>query len=138
MENNESKKSNGNGRLTDSGKSSEFRNQALDLCLLYLKGDIELMDELTGLLKDVRAHLKANPSAWDSGGTDIAMLLETMKAKAANPNDKDISGADIVGSGILDGLNEFIRNLGGIVEAEKRFFYDLIKLFLCGCDGKGW
>ncbi|MEW6654079.1 MAG: hypothetical protein AB1394_11510 [Bacteroidota bacterium] len=138
MENNDSKKSDGNGRLTDSGKSSEFRNQALDLCLSFIKGDIEMNNELTGLLKDIRAHVKANPSAWDSGGTDIAALLETMKNNAANSRDKGTAGSDIGGGGILDGLIDLIDKLGKIAETEKRFFYDLIKLFLCGCDGKGW
>ena len=109
-----------------------MRRRLFDHLDLFLKRDLEILGGVAGLTATLDAYAKSNPETVFSQSANVDELIKALQAAA------DKSGG-VAGAGpIFDAIADFIRAIADLLRDEKPFFLELLKLLLCGCDGKGW
>lgn len=110
----------------------------LDKTREFMKVDGEINESLKQLLGAIVKHAEKDPRVLFSGSDNIDALLAALKTKT-NPEgrgDAGVSGHDIVGGSLLDDIGNFIKELGDLIAAEKKFFLAILLLIFCdnACD----
>ncbi len=80
------------------------------------------------------AQAQKSPDALFAGSSNVDEVIRAMK-QAMEAGGKD---GDITGAGLFGDIGEFIGAIGDFLKSEKPFFFDILKLLLCGCKGDGW
>ena len=88
-----------------------------------------LLDLLIVHVKDTDAFKQGDPETKSK----IDAAIEAIRKQSATEKHPDISGGDIVGEDWIDDVGRFIEAIFRLLTNEKDFFFNIIKLIICGC-----
>ena len=128
-------KPNANDQLEQ--KKAEALAFFLDKTREFFTIDVAINASLKDLLSAIAKHAEKNPDAIFSGSGNIDALVAALKTKVRKEHgDAGLSGHDIVGGSWLDDIGNFIKELGDLLAAEKKFFLAILLLIFCdnACD----
>lgn len=108
-------------------------SELLKHALRFAEQDIEANGYVLRLAKVAVEHAEKHPETVFTGSrANIDELVAALKGGGT-------TGADIVGGDTIDDIIKIIDELIKLLTGgEKDFWLQIIKLVLCGCDGKGW
>lgn len=120
--------------LSEDEFERQKRSVAIELFMqtkVFMETDHQVNLAVIDLIKTVTDNLKANPKLFDTeSSASIDDLVRQMKASTGTG---DMSGADIIGGGILNSIAEFIHSIGDFIKGEKDFILQIIRIIFCNC-----
>jgi hypothetical protein len=114
------------------GLSPDQKNQLASAMagatMQFLKLDGELTQSVAQITAALANYVKENPAVFASGidPRNIEEILTALKSRG----DGHVSGGASIS---MQDIADFIKQISGFVDAEKRFFLEIIKLIFCGC-----
>ena len=95
----------------------------------FLTADTELMRSVVQITGALAKYVQEHPAVFETGSDpkDIDAILDALRSRGVGG---DVSGGASVS---LQDIADFIKNISGLVDSEKQFFLQIIKLIFCGC-----
>ena len=123
---------NDNDSMNYEERVKEIRLGLFAEALNFGRIDNGINSALKDMLEIVSDYLKNNPNALVSGNSDVQKLICKLNAKEGKA---DIQGGDIAGADVsLQDIADFINSIAGFIKDEKKFWWNVILLIVCGCD----
>jgi phenylpyruvate tautomerase PptA (4-oxalocrotonate tautomerase family) len=110
-------------------QKTRLANSMAEATMNFLKQDSQITQGVAQITDALANYVTKNPEVFASGADPKSLeeILEALRSRGAGGN---VSGGASIS---LQDVADFIKQISGLVDAEKRFFLEIIKLIFCGC-----